>query len=82
MAVHLPTRDRRRLRVQVVSRDGHLLAAGVLHGQEQAAFLHDQLQILGDFDVVPRALAEERGCDVLLREAYVQRGQGDVDALS
>lgn len=69
MAVHLPTEGMRPLRVQVVGRDGRLLGAGVLHGDEQAAFLRDQLQILGTFDLFPASQAQERGCDVLLKEA-------------
>lgn len=73
MAVHLPSGEARRLRVQVLDRHGHLLASAVLEGFDQAAFLKDMLQNVGAFDMVPAALARERGCDVLLREAYASR---------
>lgn len=77
MAVHLPAREARRLRVQVVDRHGHLLASAVLQSFEQADFLKDMLQHLGAFDLVPAALASERGCDVLLREGYATRPSGE-----
>jgi hypothetical protein len=73
MALHLPTRESGRLRVQVLDRHGHLLASTVLEGPEQAAFLKDMLQNVGAFDMVPAAIASERGCDVLLREAHASR---------
>lgn len=73
MAVQLPVGEATRLRVQVLDRHGYVLASAVLEGFEQAAFLKDMLQHVGDFDLVPEALANERGCDVLLREAYVSR---------
>ena len=73
MALHLPATGSRRLRVQVVDRHGHLLASAVLQSLEQADFLKDMLQHVGAFDLVPAPLASERGCDVLLREAYATR---------
>lgn len=73
MAVHLPAGEAGRLRVQVVDRHGHLLASAILQSLEQADFLKDMLRHVGAFDMVPPALAGERGCDVLLQEAYVSR---------
>ena len=88
MALHLPTREGKDLRVQVLDRNGYVLASGVLAGFDQAAFLVDLLRTVGTFDVVPAALAIQRGCDMLLREAYstkppevpddlVRKGSGD-----
>lgn len=70
MAVHLPTGEAKRLSVQVVDRHGQMLASVTLRGADQAAFLKDMLQNVGAFDMVPAPLAAERGCDVLLQEAY------------
>lgn len=69
MAARLPTEESRELRIQVVSRDGHLLGSGVLQGDAQAGLLRDQLGILGSFELLPAPLARRRGCDVLLRQA-------------
>lgn len=73
MAVHLPSGEAKRLRVQVLDRHGHLLASAMLQGADQAAFLKDMLQNVGAFDMVPPPLAAGRGCDVLLQEAYQTR---------
>lgn len=70
MALHLPSDEAKRLRVQVLDRHGQLLASAMLQGADQAAFLRDMLQNVGAFDMVPPPLAAERGCDVLLQEAY------------
>ena len=68
MAAHLPTKDRLRLRVGVLSSEGVMLAGGLLRGVEQASFLRDQLQIVGFFEFVPEAVANSYGCDVLLKQ--------------
>lgn len=73
MAMHLPTQEGKHLRVQVLNRDGHLLASGVLEGFDQVAFLTDILRTVGTFDMVPPALAKQRGCDVMVREWWATR---------
>jgi len=68
MAAHLPTKDKLRLRVGVLSSDGIMLSGGMLRGFEQAAFLRDQLQIVGYFEYLPESLAPSHGCDLLLKQ--------------
>lgn len=68
MASHLPGDEQVRLRVNVLSSEGVMLAGGILSGFEQAAFLRDQLQILGAFECLPAHVARACGCDILLRE--------------
>jgi hypothetical protein len=74
MAAHLPSKDKLRLRVGVLSSEGVMLAGGLLRGQEQAAFLRDQLQIVGLFEFLPEAMANSYGCDLLLKQ---QTGTGE-----
>jgi hypothetical protein len=81
MAAHLPTAENAQLRVQVLDRHGYLLASGVLLGLEQAAFLRDSLRPVGTFHLVPPALARERGCDVMLVEAYLGHENDGADFL-
>lgn len=68
MAAHLPTKDKLRMRVGVLSSEGVMLAGGELRGVEQASFLRDQLQIVGFFEFLPEAMANSYGCDVLLKQ--------------
>lgn len=69
MARRLPTRERVRLRVGVLSNDGILIAADTLRGFEQVGLLRDQLQILGFSEYLPSGGAQAWGCDVLLKPA-------------
>lgn len=68
MAVLLPSQDRVRLRVRVLSRGGALLAEGDLRGFDQAAFLRDQLQPLGFFEYAPPPERKARARDLVLRQ--------------
>jgi hypothetical protein len=74
MAGHLPSKDKLRLRVGVLSSEGVMLAGGELRGLEQAAFLRDQLQIIGFFEFLPEGMANSYGCDLLLKQ---QAGAGE-----
>jgi hypothetical protein len=68
MAAHLPTRERVRLRVGVLSLGGEMIFGGTLRGFEQVCLLRDQLQILGFAEhLVPRE-QENLGCDLLLKQ--------------
>lgn len=68
MAAHLPTGERIRLRVGVLSLAGEMIFGGTLRGFEQACLLRDQLQILGFAEHrVPRG-QEDFGCDLLLKQ--------------
>jgi hypothetical protein len=75
MATGLPTSERVRLRVGVLSGDGTMIASGVLRGFEQAGFLRDQLQIVGFAEFVPSRPADTLGCDLLLKHVRDTEGQ-------
>lgn len=68
MAAHLPSEERVRLRVGVLSAEGLMIAGGVLRGFEQAAFLRDQLQILGFAEHLPTPAEPDYGCDLVLKQ--------------
>lgn len=67
MACGLPTHERVRLRVGVLSADGLMISTGTLRGFEQVGFLRDQLQLLGFAEYVPPRPLDAMGCDILLR---------------
>lgn len=67
MANGLPTHDRARLRVGVLSADGLMISSGTLRGVEQAGFLRDQLKLLGFAEYVPPRPVDAMGCDILLK---------------
>jgi hypothetical protein len=75
MANGLPTSERVRLRVGVLSADGAMIATGTLRGFEQAAFLRDQLQIVGFAEFVPPRALDALGCDLLLKHVRNPDGQ-------
>ena len=68
MAAHLPSEENVRLRVGVLSAEGVMVAGGVLRGFEQAAFLRDQLLILGFTEHVPARDEPDYGCDLVLKQ--------------
>jgi hypothetical protein len=68
MAAHLPSQEKLRLRVGVLSVDGVMVAGGVLHGFAQAGFLRDQLQILGFAEHLPASGEPDYGCDLVLKQ--------------
>lgn len=68
MATQLPSHERLRLRIGVLSADGVMVAGGVLRGFEQAAFLRDQLQILGFAEHLPERGEPDYGCDLVLKQ--------------
>ena len=84
MALQLPTSERERLRVVVLSADGGVLGAATLQGREQAELLRDQLRIVGSFDFGPGEMAGRFGCDLVLHEVpgedegptTIRRGEG------
>jgi hypothetical protein len=67
MASGLPTHERVRLRVGILSSEGLMLSTGTLRGFEQAGLLRDQLQLLGFVEYVPARQVDAMGCDVLLK---------------
>ena len=77
MARGLPTHERVRLRVGVLSGEGLLIASETLRGFEQVAFLRDQLSILGYQEYLPSGGAQPWGCDVLLKRASGDADLGD-----
>jgi hypothetical protein len=68
MATQLPSHERLRLRIGVLSADGVMVAGGVLRGFEQAAFLRDQLHILGFAEHLPAHGEPDYGCDLVLKQ--------------
>lgn len=81
MAAQLPTRERVRLRVGVLSADDVMIAGGTLRGFEQAALLRDQLELVGFAEYVPAAGAPTYGCDLLLKEAPSPHRSGSRDLM-
>jgi hypothetical protein len=81
MAAHLPTKEKLRLRVGVLSSEGVMLAGGLLRGLEQTSFLRDQLQIVGVFEFVPEPMANSYGCDLLLKQQAAAGGARPDDLL-
>lgn len=75
MANGLPTSERVRLRVGVLSADGTMIATGTLRGFEQAGFLRDQLHIIGFAEFVPPHPTDALGCDLLLKHVQGVEGQ-------
>jgi hypothetical protein len=74
MACGLPTHERVRLRVGVLSADGLMISTGTLRGFEQAGFLRDQLQLLGFAEYVPPRAVDALGCDLLLKHVPEEGG--------
>jgi hypothetical protein len=68
MASHLPSRERVRLRIGVLSAEGVMIAGGVVSGFEQAGFLRDQLRIIGFDEHLPARGEPDYGCDLVLKQ--------------
>lgn len=68
MASHLPSHERVRLRIGVLSAEGVMIAGGMLRGFEQAGFLRDQLRLLGFDEHVPARGEPDYGCDLMLKQ--------------
>lgn len=77
MAASLPTGAERTIRVGVLAADGVLLASETLAGEEQAAFLSDQLKPLHFSEYRSARTARMFGCDLLLKHSPVGAGMPD-----